>query len=116
MELAAWPNQLTLPGVSTSVWVVSGKWADANPDLVRGYTRAFYKGGAWGNENIGKQPYYEPVAKFTKMDPAKIQTQYNNGQEMRLEAKPILDLAAVMKEFDMLKSDIDVESKIIRLK
>jgi NitT/TauT family transport system substrate-binding protein len=116
LELAAWPNQLTLPGVSTSVWIVGGKWADANPDLVKGYTRAFYKGGAWVNENIGKQPYYELVAKFTKMDPAKIQSQYNNGQEMRLEAKPILDLAAVMKEFDMLKTDIDVESKIIRVK
>jgi NitT/TauT family transport system substrate-binding protein len=116
LELLTWPNQLTMPGASTSVWVVSGKWADANPELVKAYTRAFYKGGEWVNENIGKPAYYDLVASFTHVDQAKLQKQYNNGQEMRLEAKPILQLAAIMKEFDMLKSDVDVESKILRVK
>jgi NitT/TauT family transport system substrate-binding protein len=116
LELLTWPNQLALPGVSTSVWVVSGKWADANPDLVKAYTRAFYKGGEWVNENIGKPAYYDLVASFTHVDQAKLQKQYNNGQEMRLEAKPILGLAEIMKEFGMLHSDIDVESKILRVK
>ena len=116
LELAAWPTSTVMPDVSSSLWVVSGKWADANPDLLKAYVRAFYKGGEWVNQNMGKPTYYDLVASITKMDPARIQKTYNGGQEMRLEAKPILDLAAVMKEFDMLKSDIDVESKIIRVK
>jgi NitT/TauT family transport system substrate-binding protein len=116
LELAVWPNQVTMPGVSTSVWVVGGKWADANPDLVRAYTRAFFKGGEWVNANLGTPGYYDLVAKFTKMDPSRLSKMTIDGQEMRLEAKPMLELAAVMKEFDMLKTDVDVESKIIRLK
>jgi len=115
LELAAWPTSTVMPNVSSSLWVVSGKWAEAHPDLVKAYVRAFYKGGEWVNENLNKQAYYDLVAGFTKMDPAKLTKMYQGGQEMRLEAKPILDLADVMKEFDMLHSDIDVESKIIRV-
>jgi NitT/TauT family transport system substrate-binding protein len=116
LELAAWPTSTVMPGLSSSLWVVSGKWADANPDLVKAYTRAFLKGGEWVNDNLGKPAYYDLVASITKMDPARLSKVYLGGQEMRLEAKPILDLAAVMKEFDMLKTDIDVESKLLRLK
>jgi NitT/TauT family transport system substrate-binding protein len=116
LEIAAWPTSSVMPGLSSSLWIVSGKWADANPELVKAYTRAFYKGGEWVNDNLGKPAYYDLVASITKMDPARLSKLYNGGQEMRLEAKPILDLAAVMKEFDMLKTDIDVESKLIRIK
>jgi ABC-type nitrate/sulfonate/bicarbonate transport system substrate-binding protein len=116
LELAAWPTSSVMPGLSSSLWIVSGKWADANPELVKAYARAFYKGGEWVNDNLGKPAYYDLVASITKMDPARLSKLYNGGQEMRLEAKPILDLAAVMKEFDMLKTDIDVESKLIRIK
>ena len=39
---------------------------------------------------------------------------YTGGQEMEIRAAPINGMAAVMREFDMLKTNIDVESKILR--
>jgi NitT/TauT family transport system substrate-binding protein len=114
LELAAWPTSTSMGGLSSSVWIVSGKWAEANPKLVRAYARAFFKGGHWVNDNVGKKPYYDLISGFTKTDPARLAKMYTGGQEMEIRAAPINGMAAVMREFDMLKSNVDVESKILR--
>jgi len=116
LERAAWPTSTSMPGLSSSVWVVSTKWAEANPKAVRAYARGFFRGGQWVNENVGKKPYYDLISGFTKTDPARLAKMSIGGQEMEIRPEPINGLAAVMREFDMLKTDIDVESKILRFK
>ena len=96
------------------MWVVSGKWADEKPDVVRGYQRAFMKGGQWVNENFGKQPYFDLVAGFTKMDPARLAQLATEPQVMDIDAAAINGIGAVMQEFDLLKTKIDVSPKIFK--
>jgi len=114
LELAAWPSSTSMPGLSSSVWVVSGKLADSKPELVRAYMRAFFKGGQWVNENLGKQPYIDLVASFTKIDPARLAKMFTVGQRMEIEPAAINGVAQVMREFDLLKTDVDVTNKIFR--
>ena len=114
LELCAWPTSTALPGLSTSVWVVSGKLADEKPDLVRKYVRAFMRGGQWVNDNFGKQPYFELVGSFTKMDPAKLAQLAVEPQIMEMDAKPINGIGDVMVEFDLLKTKIDATPKLFR--
>ncbi len=114
VELCAWPSSSAMAGVSTSIWVVSGKFADEKPEIVRGYVKAFLRGSKWVNDNFGKPPYLELVASFTKMDPAKLAQMATEPQVMEMSAEPINMVADAMLEFGMLKSKIDVTPKIFR--
>ena len=112
--MAAWPSSQALPGLSTSLWVVSGKLADEKPELVRSYQRAFMKGSKWVNDNFGKPPYFELVASFTKIDPARLAKLATEPQIMEIDAKAINGIGEVMQEFDLLKTKIDVTPKIFK--
>ena len=114
LALAAWPSSTSMPGLSSSVWVVSGKFADTKPDVLRAYMRAFFKGGQWVNENLGKKPYIELVAGFTKMSPERLAKMQTVGQRMEIEPAAINGVAKVMKEFGLLKTDVDVTDKVFR--
>jgi NitT/TauT family transport system substrate-binding protein len=112
VELCAWPSSSALPGLSTSVWVVTGKWADENPDRVRAYQRAFKKGGQWVNENFGKPPYFELVAGYTKMDPSRLAQLAVEPQVMEIDVGAINGIGDVMLEYGLLKAKVDVSPKI----
>jgi NitT/TauT family transport system substrate-binding protein len=114
VELCAWPSSAALPGLSTSLWVVTGKWADEKPDIVRAYVRAFMKGGQWVNDNFGKQPYFELIASFTKMDEKRLAQLATEPQIMKIDVGAINGIGAVMQEFDLLKTKVDVSSKLFR--
>jgi NitT/TauT family transport system substrate-binding protein len=114
VELAAWPSSAALPGLSTSMWVVTGKLAEEKPDLVRAYRRAFMKGAQWVNDNFGKPPYLELVAGFTKMDPARLAQLATEPQVMEIDVSAINGIGDVMQEFDLLKTKVDVSSKIFK--
>lgn len=112
LELAAWASSTSMPGLSSSIWVVSGKFADGKPEVLRAYMRAFFKGGQWVNENLGKKPYIDLVAGFTKMAPERLAKLQTAGQRMDIEPAAINGVAKVMKEFGLLKADVDVTGKI----
>jgi NitT/TauT family transport system substrate-binding protein len=114
LELFAHPSTSEIPRLSTAVWVVSGKMADAKPELVRAYLRAFRKGGQWVNANIGKEPYFKLLSGFTKMDPARLAKMAVVPQEMEISTEAINGIGDVMREFDLLKTKVDVTSKIFK--
>ena len=114
LELVAWPSTSTIPGLATGVWVVSGKFADANPELVRGYTRAYMKGSEWVNDNFGKPAYYELVSGFSKMDVATISKMPAVPQEMKIDPNAINRIGDVMLEFGLLKTKVGVTPKIFK--
>lgn len=114
LELFASPSTSVIPGLSTAVWVVNGKMADSKPELVRAYLRAFRKGGQWVNANIGREPYLKLVASFTKMDPARLAKMPVVPQEMEIGTDAINGIGEVMREFDLLKTKVDVTSKIFK--
>ena len=91
-----------------------GGFLRAKPEVLRAYMRAFFKGGQWVNENLGKKPYIDLVAGFTKMAPERLAKLQTAGQRMEIEPAAINGVAKVMKEFGLVKSDIDVTNKVFR--
>ena len=114
LELISHPSTSTIPGLATGVWIVSGKMADEKPELVRGYTRAYLKGGQWVNDNFGKPAYYELVSSFSKMEVERLAKMPAVPQEMVLSAAAINGIGDVMREFDLLKTKVDVTPKIFK--
>jgi NitT/TauT family transport system substrate-binding protein len=113
-ELVGWPSSIVLPNLPSSLWIVSGTLADTKPELVRGYLRGYLKGVAWVNANLGNQAYLELVASYTKTDPRQLAKMYTAGQLTEINVDAIKGLLSVMKEYDLLKTDVEIESKIFK--
>ena len=114
LEFIAWPSTTVIPGLTTGVWVVSGKMADEKPDLVRGYLRAYLKGGEWVNKHLGDPEYLELVASFTKMEESRLAKMPTVPQEMKLDTNAINGIGDIMREFDLLKTNVDVSPKVFK--
>ena len=114
VEEFAYPTTSVIPGLSTAVWVVGGKWADANADVTQAFRRAYLKGGEWVNANMGKPEYFELVSSFTKLDPKLIADLPRVPQQMDTDPAAINGIGDLMLEFGQLKSKIDVSQYVFK--
>ena len=113
-ELLGWPSSVILPELPSSLWIVSGTLADSKPELVRGYLRAYIKGVQWVNSHLGDQAYLDLVASYTKTDVKQLAKMYTAGQLTEINVNAIKGLISVMQEYDLLKTNVEVDSKIFK--
>jgi NitT/TauT family transport system substrate-binding protein len=113
-ELLDWAQSKVMPGFPSSLWVVTGETAATKADLIRAYVRGFYKGAQWVNANIGDPAYMQLVASFTKTDEKLLAKMALNKQPLDIDAAGIDRVAALMRENDLLKTNVDVAAKIFK--
>jgi NitT/TauT family transport system substrate-binding protein len=113
-EMLGWPLSTTMPGLPSSLWVVSGAFADTKTELVRAYLRGFMRGVDWVNAHIGDDEYLQLVASFTKTDTRLLAKMVTGKQPTHVNIEAIKRLAALMKEFDLLNTDVNVEPKVFK--
>jgi len=113
-ELLAWAQSDVMPGMPSSLWVITGQSAQSKPDLIRAYLRGFYKGADWVNQHLLDADYLKLVASYTKTDPALLAKMAVSKQPIGVDPKQIERVAALMRENGLLKSDIDVAAKIFK--
>jgi NitT/TauT family transport system substrate-binding protein len=111
-ERAGWPLSTAMAGLPTSFWVVTASVAEQKKDLIQRYQTAFLKGGQWINGNLRDDAYNQLVASYTKTDPALIAKMVASEQPLKVDIEPAIRLIALMKENDLLKTDIDFKSKL----
>ncbi len=109
-----WPLSRTMPGLPSALWIVAGNEADTKGDLIRAYRRGFMKGVQWVNENLGTDAYLQLVAAYTKTDQKVLKKMAGGKTPTDVDAGSINRLAALMKEYGLLKTDIDVTSKVFK--
>lgn len=113
-ELLSWAQSDVMPGMPSSMWVITGQTAQSKPDLIRAYLRGFYKGAEWVDEHLGDAEYMTLVASFTKTDPALLAKMALNKQPLDIDPKQIERVAALMKENGLLKTDLDIAAHVFR--
>lgn len=111
-EVVDWPLSKIMPGLPSALWVVAGSEADTKGDLVRAYRRGFMKGVQWVNANLGSEAYLQLVAAYTKTDEKILKKMAGGKTPTDVDAASINRLAALMKKYGLLKTDIDVTGKI----
>jgi NitT/TauT family transport system substrate-binding protein len=111
-ELLSWAQSDVMPGMPSSMWVITGQTAQSKPDLIRAYLRGFYKGAEWVNAHLGDSDYMKLVASYTKTDPALLAKMAFNKQPMSVDPKQIERVAALMKDNGLLNTDIDVAAHV----
>ena len=114
-ELVDWAQSKVMPGLPSSMWVVSGAFAAAKPNLVDAYVRAFLKGAEWVNAHLGDEAYLQLVASYTKTDEKILAKMVVGKQAMDIDVAGIERLAALMRENGLLNSDVNIASKVMRL-
>ncbi|HXQ54047.1 MAG TPA: ABC transporter substrate-binding protein [Stellaceae bacterium] len=113
-ERLDWALSTVMPGLPSSLWVVSGKVADAKTDLIRAYVRGFLKGAEWVDAHLGDAAYLQLVAGFTRTDEKLLARMTVGKQPAQIDAAALKRLVVLMKEYDLLKTDVDVDAKIFR--
>ncbi|HWE73407.1 MAG TPA: ABC transporter substrate-binding protein [Stellaceae bacterium] len=111
-ERAGWPLSTAMAGLPTSFWIVSASVAEQKHDAIRRYQTAFLKGGKWIDDNLRNDSYNQLVASYTKTDPALIAKMVASEQPLSIGVEPAVQLIAMMKEYGLLKTDIDFKSKL----
>ena len=113
-ELLAWAQSEVMPGMPSSMWVITGETAKDKADLIRAYIRGFTKGAEWVDQHLGDAEYMQLVASYTKTDPALLAKMALNKQPLDIDPKQIERVAALMKENGLLKTDIDVAAHVFK--
>jgi NitT/TauT family transport system substrate-binding protein len=113
--LMGWPSSMVMPNMPSSLWVTSGQTADTKTDQVRAYVRGFMKGVAWYNSHLGTPEFFDLVASYSKTDVALLQKMYAAKQPTEISTPVMKQLVSVVKEYGLLKTDLDIESKIFKM-
>jgi len=113
-EMLGWPLSTTMPGLPSSLWIVTGTFAETKADVLRAYLRGFMKGVDWVNAHMGDEEYLQLVASFTKTDTKLLAKMVAGKQPTHINVDAIKRLVTLMKEFDLLKTDLNVEPKIFK--
>ena len=66
------------------------------------------------NANLGNEQYLKLVSSFTKMDPARLAKMPAVPQELEISTAAINGIGDVMREFDLLKTKVDVTPKLFK--
>ena len=113
-ELLSWAQSDVMPGMPSSLWVITGQEAQSKPDLIHAYLRGFYKGAAWVNEHLGDADYMKLVASYTRTDPALLAKMALNRQPVGVDPQQIQRVAALMKDNGLLKTDLDIAGHVFK--
>jgi NitT/TauT family transport system substrate-binding protein len=114
LELLDWAQSKVMPGLPSSLWVVSGEVAEKKSDLIRAYIRGFLRGAAWVNTHLGDREYLQLVASFTKTDEKLLAKMVVGRQPTEIEVEGIERVVALMKENGLLKTNVNVAAKIFK--
>ncbi|HWE74696.1 MAG TPA: ABC transporter substrate-binding protein [Stellaceae bacterium] len=110
--LLSWAQADVMPGMPSSMWVITGETAKSKRELIHAYLRGFYKGAEWVDEHLGDPEYMKLVASFTKTDPALLAKMALNKQPLDVDPKQIERVAALMKDNGLLKTDLDIAAHV----
>jgi NitT/TauT family transport system substrate-binding protein len=113
-ELVDWAQSKVMPGYPSSLWVVTGETASTKAEIIRAYLRGFMKGAAWVNEHLGDAAYLQLVAGYTKTDEKLLAKMVVSKQPLEIDVAGIERVVALMKDNGLLKTDLDIPSKIFK--
>lgn len=113
IESFGWPAVQVFPGGINGLWVATPQTVTQRTDMVRAFQRAYRRGAAWINANLGTDAYYKLVSGFTKIEPGLLARMNNLPAGWSVTAANIQPMVDLMRENGLLSSaNIDLRPKI----
>jgi NitT/TauT family transport system substrate-binding protein len=112
IELLAYPISDVYPGGPIGLYTLTPETAVARAADVRAFARAFRRGAAWVNANLGKDAYVNLIAGFSGMNPDLIRKMHLFPAASDIVPSSLPRLTDLMTRTGLLTTNVDLRTKI----
>jgi NitT/TauT family transport system substrate-binding protein len=112
--VAAYFTTFLPEGQTTILQVAKREWAERNPDIVKDFRKALAEGAAWVGNPANDAKLRQHIGKYIKLPPAALATMQISPQGPVVQESQIRWWLNLMKEQDMLKSNINTTRLIFK--
>jgi NitT/TauT family transport system substrate-binding protein len=114
VQVVAWPYSTVHKRIPIMQLAARKAYIDANEDVIRRFVRAYDRGADWVTENLGNAEWAELVASYTHIPADRLRKSASPEFPKTIEPAQIEAVVAFMKEFHVIKGDIDVQGLLYR--
>ncbi|HVO16093.1 MAG TPA: ABC transporter substrate-binding protein [Alphaproteobacteria bacterium] len=112
IDVIGWPYSDVQKRIPVAQFVMTKSYADAHPDIVARFTRAYNRGVDWATANIGGEEFAQIVTGYTKVPADRLKDAAKPIFVKKVDASAVETVAALMKKHGLLKTDVDVKAII----
>lgn len=112
IELLDWAMSRVYPGGPIAFWAITPELAAKRPNDIRAFVRAYKRGSAWCNANLGKEPFVKLVAGYTNIPPDVVAKMVPTPTHAGIEPAGLPKLTAIMTQAGLPTGGVDLRSKI----
>jgi NitT/TauT family transport system substrate-binding protein len=112
IQSVGWPYSDVQKRIPVAEFVTTKAYADANPDIIARFTKAYDKGVDWTNRNSDTVEFRKIVSAYTHVPEDRIADAAKPVFVTKMNISGVEQLAALMKKHGLLQSDIDLTAVI----
>jgi len=112
IQSVGWPYSDVQKRIPVAEFVTTKAYADANPDIIARFTKAYNEGVDWTNRNSDTAEFRKIVAAYTHVPEDRIADAAKPVFVTKMNISGVERLAALMKKHGLLQSDLDVKAII----
>jgi NitT/TauT family transport system substrate-binding protein len=112
IELLDWALSRVYPGGPIGFWAIMPQLAARRPNDLRAFVRAYKRGAAWCNANMGKDPLVKLVAGYTNIAPDVVMHMAPVPAHAGIEPAGLAKLTAMMTQAGLPTGNVDLRTKI----
>jgi NitT/TauT family transport system substrate-binding protein len=112
IELLDWAMSRVYPGGPIAFWTVTPDLIARRPNDIRAFVRAYKRGAAWCNANMGKDPFVKMVSDYTKIPPDVVAKMVPVPCHAQIEPAGLPKLTAMMVQTGLPTGNVDLRTKI----
>jgi NitT/TauT family transport system substrate-binding protein len=112
IDLLDWAMSRVYPGGPVALFAITPELAAKRPNDVRGFVRAYKRGAAWANANIGKEAFIKLIAGYSGITPELVAQMKPVPAHADIVPASLQRLTALMTQTGLLTTNVDLRTKI----
>lgn len=112
IELLDWAMSRVYPGGPIAFWATTPEIIARRGNDVRAFVRAYKRGSAWCNANMGKEPFIKLVSGFTQIPPDVVARMSPVPSHAEIDVASLPKLTTIMSQAGLLTGNVDLRSKV----
>jgi NitT/TauT family transport system substrate-binding protein len=112
IDLLDWALSRVYAGGPVGMFTITPELAAKRPNDVRAFVRAYKRGTAWANANIGKEPFNKLVAGYSGITPELVAQMKPIPAHADIIPASLPRLTALMMQTGLLTANVDLRTKI----
>ena len=108
VQVVAWPYSTVLSRIPIMQFAAHKSYIEANKDVITRFVRAYDRGADWMTENRGNDEWAALISSYTHIPADSLRKAGSPLYPKTVDPAQIESVVALMKEYQLVKGDIDV--------